>query len=224
VDKLVADLGVESVSALRKVPVADLLAAQSAIAAAGGGSGTSGALPFFPALDGGLLSEPPLAAIRAGLNADVPLLAGTNRDEMRFFAIGDRGAFDLDEDRLLRRIERMLGDKIRGPAVDAYRSARAARGESVTPTDLWFAITSDHVFRVPVSRMAEAQSEHQAATDSYLFTWSSPVFDGALGACHALEIPFVFGQLDAPGMAVFAGSGPEAAELSRNMQEAWLAF
>src|SRR3954452_17800325 len=38
-EKLVADLGVDSVSALRGVPVDELLAAQSAIAAAGGGAG-----------------------------------------------------------------------------------------------------------------------------------------------------------------------------------------
>src|SRR5439155_11653988 len=69
-----------------------------------------------------------------------------------------------------------------------------------------------------------AQSEHQSATYAYLFTWPSPLFDGALGACHALEIPFVFGRLDNPGMDVFAGSGPDADRLSQRMQDAWLAF
>ncbi len=47
---------------------------------------------------------------------------------------------------------------------------------------------------------------------------------GALGACHALEIPFVLGTLDAPGMDRFAGTGQAAAALSEQMMDAWLAF
>ena len=41
-----------------------------------------------------------------------------------------------------------------------------------------------------------------------------PRGSGALGACHAVELPFVFGTLDAPGMAAFSGSGPDAERLS----------
>ena len=58
----------------------------------------------------------------------------------------------------------------------------------------------------------------------YLFTWESPAMRGALGACHALEIPFVFGTLANPGMEKFAGSGPDAERLSTQMMDAWLAF
>jgi para-nitrobenzyl esterase len=44
--------------------------------------------------------------------------------------------------------------------------------------------------------------------------------NGILGACHALEIGFVFGTLDDN----FTGSGEEARTLSRKMQEAWASF
>jgi para-nitrobenzyl esterase len=47
---------------------------------------------------------------------------------------------------------------------------------------------------------------------------------GALGACHALELPFVFGTLDDAGVDRFAGSGPEAEALSEQMMDAWLMF
>jgi para-nitrobenzyl esterase len=53
-----------------------------------------------------------------------------------------------------------------------------------------------------------------------LFTWKSPAMGGAMGACHGLEISFVFGNL----IDMFSGSGPEAEKLSRCMQDAWLAF
>jgi para-nitrobenzyl esterase len=83
-------------------------------------------------------------------------------------------------------------------------------------------ITGDLVFRIPAVRLGEAQSEVQRDTYMYLFTWPSPLM--GLGACHALEIPFVFGNLGDPLTAMFAGEGSDAEALSRAMQEAWLAF
>jgi para-nitrobenzyl esterase len=58
----------------------------------------------------------------------------------------------------------------------------------------------------------------------YLFTYESPAMRGALRACHALEIPFVFGTLDAPFQDKFAGKGPEVQALSYRMMDSWLAF
>jgi para-nitrobenzyl esterase len=45
-----------------------------------------------------------------------------------------------------------------------------------------------------------------------------------MGACHAIDLPFVFGNLDAPGMSAFAGEGPEAEALAHAMIDAWVAF
>ncbi len=43
-------------------------------------------------------------------------------------------------------------------------------------------------------------------------------------SCHALDLPFTFGTLDAPGMRAFAGEGEAAEALSRNVMDAWAAF
>ena len=59
---------------------------------------------------------------------------------------------------------------------------------------------------------------------SYLFTWATPAFDGALGSTHALEIPFVFDNLDQPGVGFLTGDGPERAALATTMHEAWIRF
>ena len=42
---------------------------------------------------------------------------------------------------------------------------------------------------------------------------------GALGACHALELPFVFGTLHLAGVDRFVGAGPAADALSGQMME-----
>jgi para-nitrobenzyl esterase len=78
---------------------------------------------------------------------------------------------------------------------------------------------------VPAVRLARHQARHGAATYMYLFTWCTPAFGGRLGACHALEIPFVFNTLDAPGAALFTGgTTPEAQALADRMHDAWIAF
>jgi para-nitrobenzyl esterase len=43
---------------------------------------------------------------------------------------------------------------------------------------------------------------------------------GVLGACHGLEISFVFGNL----VEMFSGAGPDTEKLATCMQDAWLAF
>jgi len=102
--------------------------------------------------------------------------------------------------------------------IDTYKKARAGRGESVSPAELLAAIQTDVMFRVPAVRVVEAQCKNGQAAYHYLFTWKSPALDGILGACHALEIGFVFGHCDQQ----FCGSGTE--KLSRRVQNAWLAL
>ncbi|PYO30187.1 MAG: hypothetical protein DMD86_13755, partial [Candidatus Rokuibacteriota bacterium] len=157
---------------------------------------------------------------------DVALLVGTNLDEAKLFGLTDPEAASLDDAALLAR----CADLIPGGAlaakrlVDVYRQVRAARGESTTPSELWFAIESDRTMRYPAMRLAELQRVHQPQTYAYLFTWPSPLMGGALGSCHALDLPFVFGTLDHPVLRRFAGGGPEARILAERIQDAWIAF
>jgi para-nitrobenzyl esterase len=180
-------------------------------------------LPFQPVVDGHVLPRSPLEAIQNGLARDVPLLVGTNRDESKLFLFLDPEAGALDAAGLERRCAEILGEHaIR--AVALYRAARQARGESIAPAEIWAAIESDRTMRYPAMRLAERQRAHQARTYAYLFTWPSPFMGGILGACHALELPFVFGTLGHPLLRPFAGKGPDAEALAARIQDAWLAF
>ena len=104
--------------------------------------------------------------------------------------------------------------------VAAYREAREARGEPVSPVELLSAINTDLIFRLPALELVEAQHDNGQLVYNYLFTWKSPVRDGTLGSCHVLELGFVFGNYD----ATFCGSGPAADSLSRCIQDSWSAF
>ena len=93
-----------------------------------------------------------------------------------------------------------------------------------TPADLFTALETDRVFRIPGVRLATVQGRREPRVFSYLFTWKSPAMGGVLGSCHALELGFVFGTNNLPGMSMFSGTGAAAEKLAVQMQDAWLAF
>jgi para-nitrobenzyl esterase len=49
-------------------------------------------------------------------------------------------------------------------------------------------------------------------------------WQGALGACHGLDVPLVFGNLTSGQPAMLIGGNPEAEELSAQMRAAWTGF
>lgn len=173
-----------------------------------------------PVIDGTVLPEIPLDAIRGGSAAGVDMLAGTNLEEWTLLCLMDEKLPGLDEDGLLRRIEYYLPEGYAPALIEAYRKARRSRGAGASPSEIFIAIQTDRMFRIPCLRAVEAQTRYNPATYNYLFTWESPALGGVLGACHALDIGFVFGTYD----PAFHGSGPAADRLSINMQDAWLAF
>jgi para-nitrobenzyl esterase len=105
--------------------------------------------------------------------------------------------------------------------VTAYRRQRS----DTTPTELWADLQGDYIFRIPAIRLAEHQAARDNAVYSYLFAWPSPQFGGALGACHALEIPFAWNTLDTGMSRLFAGPADDAMrELAASMHGAWASF
>lgn len=209
--------------ALRSLPVPALLSAVTDVQLRAGPNLFGGSIG--PVVDGDVLPTHPLAAVGAGDVAPVPLIVGTNKDEARLFGSLGPGGLSVDEDALVARLDLQVG----GPGAPsgeelaaAYRRFRSARGESVAPTDILYAAQTDRMFRQHSIALAEA---HTAAADvwMYLFSWPSIAQGGVLGACHALELPFVFGTLEGP-TAELTGTGEEAEALAQTLQSAWLGF
>jgi para-nitrobenzyl esterase len=126
----------------------------------------------------------------------------------------------MDEAALAVRLGTIMSAENVPGVIEAYRKALVKRGVKPSPQELLSAIHTDAMFRLPSLGLVEAQRDNNTPAYNYVFDWVSPVMGGILGACHALEIGFVFGTYN----AVFCGSGPEAEKLSKCMQDAWLAF
>ncbi|HET6810242.1 MAG TPA: carboxylesterase/lipase family protein [Acidimicrobiales bacterium] len=215
--EFLAAAGLDSSGAakLRDLPVEALLAAQGSI----GQSYASRGLAFQPVVDGALLPARPVDGVAAGSARDVPVLVGTNLDEWNLFAAADPKMSGLDEGRLVEIVTGVFSGRDAGAAVAEYRRTRAG----ASPARILAAVTTDSAFRIPAIRLAEAQAAAGGRAWMYLFTWATPVFGGRLGSCHALEIPFVFDNLDKPGAEVFVGQDAPA-PLAKAMSATWCGF
>jgi para-nitrobenzyl esterase len=214
-----------SLAKLSSAPMAELVAAQDRVIEEFGGAA---GMPFRPIVDGELLRVHPDTAIAAGATVGLDVLAGTNRDEFRLFTFASPEIPSLDDEGLGRLLDGYLDDAAMSvtarAVIDCFRQAREGRGLGVRPRDLFEAIGTDLVFRIPTLRLLAAHARLGGRAYCYRFDWESPFAQGALGACHALELPFVFGTLDNPIVAFFSGTGDAASALSEEMQSAWAEF
>jgi para-nitrobenzyl esterase len=214
-NEVVAELGLggDPLEGLVSTPVERLLEAQGTVIEQRGGFTTHA---LVPTLDGIVVPELPAAAIAKGSAADVPLLVGTTRDEMRSL-LGDlvEGP-DIDDGEVRELVAPLVGDPT-DDVVDAYRRARPTDA----PKELFYDIYTDRHLRVPALQLAESKlAGGTARVYSYLFTWKSPAGGGAYGAFHALEVPFVFDTLG----VMPAAQGPGSRALMDQMSTAWLRF
>jgi para-nitrobenzyl esterase len=202
---------------LSDVPADSILKAQiSLLAAARSGRDTRrlGGLPFTPTIDGTLLPVRPIEAVRDGSAAGIPLLTGTTREEWKLFTGADPRMRLMSARRLNEHVTRLAHDG--APAIlGAYSEG--------SPFERLNAIMTDKNFTVPMIRLAEAQSAH-APVHAYRFDWRSPLLGGIMGACHALELGFVFGTHGQGPARRFFGAGPVAEALAAAMMDCWTAF
>jgi carboxylesterase 2/para-nitrobenzyl esterase len=173
-------------------------------------------LPWQPVIDGEVIPAPPLDRIAAGAGAGIDLMVGTNTDEHRMFLVPG-GAIDQVTAEALAGAVAAYGLPVEA-TLAAYRAARP----DASAGDLLAAIQTDWFWRIPAIRLADAHAKSASATYMYEFAWRSPQFDGLLGACHALEIPFVFDTLGNSTEQLLGTDPPQ--QLADTMHAAWVAF
>ena len=145
--------------------------------------------PFSPVVNGEVLPTDPWTGLGAGAARDVPLLVGHNRGEWRLMlaAAGQLGAItDAMATTAMQRF---------GPGPDPVARMRAAYPDA-SAEELLVLAHSDHAFRMPSLHLAAAHTAGGGRSYLYELTWPAPASGGALGACHFLEVPLVFGVLD----------------------------
>jgi para-nitrobenzyl esterase len=212
-EKLLAALDARATDLL-DMPLDRLLAAQQSAFA-----GPELFTAFAPTPDGTVLPGPVIDGLAGGDSAATPLVLGTNRDELYLFTALDGRAASLDDAGLAAVAERHA----RGhPAalVATYAAARPGR----TPGQLATSIAGDDGFWRPTLEVATARAALGAPTWLYRFDWATPTFGGLLGACHGVEIPFVFHSLRVPSAEAFLGDGADRPAIADAVHGAWARF
>ena len=211
-----AGVAPDDLDALRALSLDDVLAAQGAI---GRDDDGSFGLPWQPVLGSDAVPGRPLEAVRAGAAAGVDLLVGTTLDEMKLFPLISPGLAEVDAETLRARAEAYSTSAGREPG--SLLAAYDARTGALPAPDRWLDLLTDLVFRIPAIRLAEAQARHGARVRMYLFAERSDL----LGSCHALDLPYTWDNLDAPGTEVLVGAlTDERRRLARQMGDAWTSF
>jgi len=216
-----AELGLrpEQAEELRKLPLERLMAAQQKVIARAGmasfadrrrvGFNPVSGLPDFPA--GPFEPEAP------ALSADIPLLIGTNKDEMTIFFAMEPWLASLDDRQLGTRLQPYVG------ALSATLAREYRRLYPAAPAgELFVTIIGDFGITLPSFQIADRKAAQKAApVYGYLFQRESPALQGRLRSCHIVEIPYVFDTLED---AAFIDRTAADAKLSRTVSAIWAEF
>ena len=185
-------------------------------------------MAFMPLVDGDLLPQTPLTAIDEGVAADIPLLVGYTRDEWNLFlhtpgpdgsTLAQKKYQDLDKLGLIDLCERGLPGLGESTA-NLYEKVVRDKNPDADYIDMYSAFETDRMFRIPSLNIAAAQSKHSDQVYAFSFQWDKGIF----GACHAVDIPFVFGGVQSGLGQILTGGGEQARKLSERVQACWIAF
>ena len=131
----------------------------------------------------------------------MPLIVGHTRDEARLFLAMSGQLGTITEERAAHVLRGL------GPGPDGERAYRAAF-PGASAESLYELVQNDWVFRMPTLHLAQAQAAAGGVAYLYELAWAAPVHGGILGACHGLDGPLVFGNLDGGLAARLIGPPP----------------
>ena len=168
----------------------------------------------FPQRDGRLIPLDPYAPYNSGATADIDLLIGTNANETNYW-IGEVGGivpylfstpikFENDM-KLLSSADRKLVK---------YAMSRMKVHEIWRMTEFY----NEMMFRLPAIRQAERHAKNGGKV--YMYYWTQPSSIRFRGACHAVELAYVFRN---PQETIFTGA-PADAVLTKTVGNMWANF
>jgi para-nitrobenzyl esterase len=192
----------EALLRLQSVPIGQIL--DATIATLKGSTRSLGdpTPPFGPTATGTLPGgDAFLEAVRMGAGG-VDAIIGSTADETLAFYTSDPRLAGMTFDTLPGIAEALFGP---------FWQARIDRARHARPGATALEVLSDtqtaHYFREGVEELASAISRGTGNVWVYRFDWASP--GSPFGACHCIELPFVFGTFEAFAKAPMLGGVDE---------------
>jgi para-nitrobenzyl esterase len=206
---------------LQSVPAEQLLAATAPASRAVGRSRWPllDRYDFGPVVDGNDLPQHPADPEAPAIADDIPLMVGGTREESAFFLADDDAVWNgsLTEAELHQRIATVAGAE-----TDALLAAYHTAMPQASPGDRLIAALTGSNFWVRTVLLAERYAaRRRAPVYMYSLDWQSPAHDGRVKAHHAMDLPFVFDNVD---VADTTAGAPGAHELAARISDTWIAF
>lgn len=173
-------------------------------------------LSFRP-VENASLPEPPLQALRRGVSAHIPVMAGATMEEYFFTAF----------------LNPIFRQPDRQAIIDYFKPSVGPFWDEIAPyyldrpdmTDDEFVLQMKRLisfqrYMYSTIRLADVLAARPAPTWFYRFDYQAPNY----GAGHGVEVPFVFNTLHLPEVEEYTGTGPERQLLADQMHRTWIAF
>ena len=175
----------------------------------------------FPERDGVVLPPDLYAAWEREELADIDILIGTNADEARYW-VNEMGYTIPCLPKLFvykNAVPILYENNIARLSVEE-REAVQTYLSMQTGQQVWrlTAFYTELLFRVPAMELAVRHAENRGRT--YAYYWTMPGADETLGACHAIELSYVFRN---PQVTIYSGDLYNEA-LADTVQDMWVRF
>ena len=154
-------------------------------------------LVLGPVVDGDLIPLATADALASGIGADKHLILGTTDDEFAMVLAGAGDSMDA-----IPAAAVLAGIGVEPATIEAY----VADHEGLGTADLVGQYITDLMFRAPTLDLAEIRASIGAPTWVYRFSWGAH-----LGACHCIDVPFMWDVLADEHVPAIAGAeAPQA--------------
>lgn len=178
---------------------------------------------FSPVMDGRSLPHHPFDPGAPTVSRSVPMLIGTNKDEMTLLAgARDPSLFNLTWGDLAGR----LGLALKGRDAPSITAELRRLNPRDKPSDIYFTAVTEAGMRRNAILKAERKSAlaAQGGAPAFLYwmTWETPVDGGKWKTPHALDIGMVFDNV--AKSASMSGTGAAQQRVADAMSGAWLRF
>ncbi len=168
----------------------------------------------FPERDGVVLPEDLYEAYANGAGSNVDMLIGTNQDEARYW-IGEVGGLPT----YTRRMPLMVESNISVLSVEDLETVNEFI-DSLDMKKIWkyTEFYNEIMFRLPAIKQAESHADNGG--DTYMYYWTYPSALPNYGACHAVELAYVFNNLED---TIYTGDNIDV-DLAEEVQNMWVNF
>lgn len=172
----------------------------------------------FPERDGVVIPVDPYAAYENGDEHPVDMIIGSNADELRYwiYDIGSIFKYWLLSHSMLRTTMKLLEE----PERERVKKFLRLQKKQGMKKRLWRVteLYNELLFRLPAVRQARSHVSH--GNRVFMYYWNYPSAIPYLKACHAVELSYVFNNLNDN---IYTGESADP-KLAASVQRMWVNF